>query len=231
MKNKLIITLLILFAGSLYVYSQTGKEILQKSINAMGVDKQASAKSTYMESVTSVMGQTVPMKVWKAEPKYRIESSQMGQNVIIVFNGTKGWMSMAGNVMEMPEDRVNSVKSQSSTPTDAFIGLLNNDSIKIEKVGKARIEGVTAYNLKITDADGTVSNMYINTNTYLPVKMKTSKSETGDVEVFFKNYKEFDGVKMPTKMIVKMQGMEITMEIKDFKINPTMDDSLFSKPE
>lgn len=231
MKNKLIAALLLLFAGSLYVYSQTGKEILQKSINVMGVEKQASAKSTFMESITSVMGQNVPMKIWKEKPKIRIESSQMGQNVIIVYNGKNGWMSMAGQVMEMPEDRINSVKSQSSTPTDAFTGLINNDSVKIEKVGKVRVEGVTAYNIKITDTDGTVSNMYINTNTYLPVKMTTSNSKAGNVVVLFKNYKEFDGVKMPGKMIIKVQGQEMTMEIKDFKLNPSIDDSLFEKPE
>ena len=232
MKNKLFIVLLIIFVGSLSAYSQTGEEILKKSLKAMGSEKTANANSTYMETEISVMGQNIPMKIWKQEPKFRMESSQMGQNMIFVFNGTKGWMSMSGKVMEMPADKIEQMKAQSSNPTDEFSKLIDNDSVKIEKVGKSRVEGVIAYNLKITAPNNSVSNMYINSNTFLPVKItSTNPKAGGEVVVLFKNYKELDGVKMPSKMLIKAQGMEMTMKIVDYKLNPKIDDSRFNKPE
>ncbi len=232
MKNKLFIVLLIIFVGSLSAYSQTGEEILKKSLKAMGSENTANAKSTYMELEISIMGQNIPMKIWKQEPKFRIESSQMGQNMIFVFDGTNGWMSMAGQVMEMPVDKIDQMKSQSSNPTDEFSKFIDNDSIKIEKVGKSKVEGVIAYNLKITAPNNIVSNMYINSDTFLPVKITSNNSEAGgEVVVLFKNYKEFDGVKMPSKMLIKAQGMEITRNVLDYKLNPKIDDSRFDKPE
>jgi outer membrane lipoprotein-sorting protein len=230
MYNKLLTAILILFVATAAVYAESAEEIFNKSIAATGADKEGSIKSSYMEIAVSVMGMEIPSKVWKSGDKFRLESNQMEQDIVVTYNGKKGWTKMAGNVMEMPADQVQQTQKQTEPPVNPLKDIQNQEGIKIEKAGKTKIDGVTTFNIKVTDKDGKVSNFYIDSKTYLIVKM-TGTSERGPIEVKFKEYKDFDGIKMPTKILVSVGGMEMTTSVKDFKVNPDINDSLFEKPE
>lgn len=230
MYNKLLTAILILFVASAAVYAESADDIFKKSIAASGGDKINNLKSSYMEISMSVMGMEMPSKVWKKGEKFRLEANQMGQDVVVTYNGKKAWAKMAGNVVEMPDDQLAQTQKQTEPPVNPLKDIQNQEGVKIEKVGKAKIDGVTTYNIKVTDKEGEVSNFYINSKTYLLVKM-TGTSERGPIEVQFKEYKDFDGIKMPTKILVNVGGMSMTTNVKDFKINPDLKDSLFEKPE
>ncbi len=229
MKHRFLTTIFLLFAVSSLMFAKTGEEILDKTMEAMGGNKFKDAKTTFVQTTTTVMGMTMPSKSYQKGEKYRIETSQMGQDVIITFNGEKGWMKMGDNVMEMPADKVEQGRSQAEPMISGFKRKIDEEGIKIEKVGKSKIDGVNAYHIKLTDNDGQVTHLYINSNNYLIIKM-TASSEQGDVEVLFDDYKDFDGVKLPSKTTIKASGMEIVSVIEDYKINPDLEDSLFEKP-
>ncbi len=230
MYNKLLTAILILFVASAAVYAKSAEEIIDKSIAAVGGDKIDNLKASFMEISMNVMNMEIPSKVWKAGDKFRLESNNMGQEILVVYNGKKGWLKMAGNVNEMPEAQVEQTRKQIEPPTNPLKSMLKKEGTKVEKVGKVKIDGVTAFNIKITEKDGTVSNFFINSKTYLVMKM-TGKSERGPVEIHFKDYKDYDGIKMPAKIEINAGGMSMTMTIKEFKPNPKIKSSLFEKPK
>ena len=229
MKNKILTTIFLLFAVTALMFAKSGKEILDQTIEAMGGANLSNVNSSFMQMTTSVMGMTMPTKSYKKGDKYRLETNQMGQDVVVTFNGEKGWMKMGEQVMEMPAEKVDQTRSQTEPMINGFKDKINEEGIKIEKVGKSKIDGITAYHIKMTDKDGQVTHLYINSANYLIVKM-TANSDKGELEILFKDYKDFDGVKVPVKTVIKASGMEIVSTIEDYQINPDLNDSLFEKP-
>jgi outer membrane lipoprotein-sorting protein len=229
MKNKILTTIFLLFAVTALMFAKSGKEILDQTIEAMGGANLSNVNSSFMQMTTSVMGMTMPTKSYKKGDKYRLETNQMGQDVVVTFNGEKGWMKMGEQVMEMPAEKVDQTRSQTEPMINGFKDKINEEGIKIEKVGKSKIDGITTYHIKMTDKDGQVTHLYINSANYLIVKM-TANSDKGELEILFKDYKDFDGVKVPVKTVIKASGMEIVSTIEDYQINPDLNYSLFEKP-
>jgi outer membrane lipoprotein-sorting protein len=171
------------------------------------------------------MGMTMYMK----KPSFRLEQNMMGQDMIMVFDGTNGWMKSPQGTQELTPEQLEQMKAQSDV-NSMNLYAFKEKGYTIEKVGKEKIDGVTVFNLKITDKEGKVSNLYIDAEKYLAVKL-TSDTEAGNAEILFVDYKKFDCILMPSKMTIKAGGMEMAMKIEDYKCNPKIDDSKFKKPE
>jgi hypothetical protein len=89
------------------------------------------------------------------------------------------------------------------------------------------------YNLKVTNKNGSVKNYYIDAEKYLIKQVKASAVSMGqEVNVTQKmvEYKDFDGIKIATKIISEtpMGNAEIVME--EVELDTDIDDSIFSKP-
>jgi len=221
----------VMIISSFVLFSQSVDEIIEKSIEASGgKEMYENMKSSYMLMSMQVMGMEMKMKMYYQEPKVRIEQEGMGQNTVVVFNGEKGWMLANGAVQEMPLEQIEQMKNQNSANAASLWHVAKQEDVKIEKVGKTKVDGVTAFNLKITDKEGNESNVFIDASTYQMIKMKMN-SEAGEMEMFFTEYKTFDGYTMPTKYTVNVQGMKVESNIVEFKMNPDFDESLFAKPE
>jgi len=230
MFNRALSIFAIMMISSLSLMSQTVDEIIEKSIEAAGGKAVfENMKSSYMLMSMQVMGMEMKMKMYFQEPKVRIEQEGMGQNMVVVFDGEKGWMKNQGMVEEIPQEQIEEMKSQSSANAASLWHIRKQEGINIEKVGKTKVDGVSAYNLKITDKEGKVSNVYLDASTYHMVKMKMS-SEAGEMEMFFSELKTFNGYTMPTKYTVNVQGMKVESNIVEFEMNPKLDNSLFDKP-
>lgn len=234
MYYKLLSSIIILIFSSLAIMSQSVDEILDKSIEASGgVKAFENVKTTYSVIKMEVMGMEMKMKLYtKAPDKSRVEQSVMGQEIVVVFDGEKGWMNnpMAGGVTEVPVDQIDQIKRQNSSNSSNLWDWRKREGVTIEKIGKVRLDGASVYHLKVTEKDGTESNIYLDANTYLMTKL-TMPSEAGDVEIKFLDYKDYDGFKMASRFVTEAMGMEVIATMEEYKINIPVDDSLFAKPE
>lgn len=234
MYYKLLSSVILLIFSSLAIMSQTVDEILDKSIEASGGAKAfENIKTSYSVIKMEVMGMDMKMKMYyKAPNKSRVEQNVMGQEIVVVIDGEKGWMKnpMAGGVTEIPIDQIEQVKKQNSTNNSTLWDLRKKEGVTIEKVGKVRLDGTSAYHLKVTEKDGTVSNIYIDADTYLMSKL-SMPSEAGDIEIKFLDYKNYDGFKMASRFTTEAMGMEVIATLEEYKINVPVEESMFSKPE
>ena len=228
---KMFSAIIILVISSLSMMSQSVDEIIQKSIDASGGKDALSMKSSIIKMSMNAMGMDMAMTMYTKKPAFRLVQNVMGQEIIVIFDGEKGWMKspMAGGVQDLSPEQIEQMKSNADVNSMSLYAYKEKGST-IEKVGKEKLDGVTVYNLKITEKDGTISNLYIDADKFIALKM-VSNPPSGQAEIFFNDYKKMDCVLMPSKLVIKTGGMEVTMNVEDYKCNAKIEDSMFTKPE
>ncbi len=99
-------------------------------------------------------------------------------------------------------------------------------------MGKVNADGKEAYKIKLTSKDGSVKNYFIDAKTNLIFKVKAKISAGGqeiEVDQLLSDYKDFDGIKMATKMESKTPMGNVSITVIEFKINEKFDDSVFGQ--
>ncbi len=100
---------------------------------------------------------------------------------------------------------------------------------------EAEVDGKPCYVLRMTRKSDNVEYEYYSVETGLKVKSKiTAETPMGAIplETFYSDYKDFSGVKHPTKMTQKLpNGMEIVIKVSKFEANPQFAEGTFDLPE
>ncbi len=104
---------------------------------------------------------------------------------------------------------------------------------KAETVGVENVEGEDCYKVVLTPNEGKPETAYFSKKTGLEVKRTTTAvSPMGEmqVEAIASNYKDFDGILEPTKVVQKVAGQELVMTIQSIKVNPEIPADKFEPP-
>jgi hypothetical protein len=142
-----------------------------------------------------------------------------------VCNGVKGYQSMQGQKKDLEEQELKDAIAE------AFIFPvqgMNNDKYTLGNTEK--VEGTEYYTIQ--SKSGNKSTVYyFNTKTYLLEIEEMSMNEGGQSQTMtreFKDYKNYEGVMVPGKIIMK-GGMPFPLEliISEIKVNKSFDESIF----
>lgn len=104
---------------------------------------------------------------------------------------------------------------------------------KAETAGVETIDGEECYKVVLTPPDGKPETSYYQKKSGLVVKTTmTAVNQMGEIPVdeSFSDYKNFDGVLMPTKLTQHAAGQEITMTIDSVKVNQPIPAGKFDLP-
>lgn len=232
--NKLLVATLTAFV-SISSYAQTVDEIVDKHIAAMGgADKLKGVSTIVIERTLAVQNMEIPNKTTVVVGKaLRTESSVMGNSMVQVVEGATGWMirpAMMGGTGD-PEDMPAEMVKQQAGQLDPFGELYNykEKGNKVELVGKEKVEKDDAYHLKVTTKDGQVMEQYIDANTFMLTKLKTTINGQ-DGEIMFSDYKEVEGIKMANTMDMTSQMGALTFITNKVTVNAKVDEAIFKKP-
>lgn len=234
MKRTFILTVLMLFAfiGS---HAQSLDDVLKKHYAATGQEKLAAVKTFYVKAKISVMGMDMPMTIQMKKPdKFRIEMEAMGQKIIQAYDGENGWMQnpMAGaGTTDLKGPELKQAMSQADLEGELYNYEKKGHSAEL--LGKVNADGKEAYKIKLTNADGTVKDYFIDAGTYLINKIKVtieSMGQTVDVETKVSEYKDINGIKMGSKMEISTPMGNQSMVMEEIKLDESMDDSIFARP-
>jgi hypothetical protein len=104
---------------------------------------------------------------------------------------------------------------------------------KVENAGIEKVNGEDAYKIVATPDKGKPETTYYSKATGLALKTKkVATTQMGDIEVesSVSDYKEFGGIKVPTKVQQSAAGQEFTVTIEDVAVNPEIPASRFALP-
>lgn len=221
--------------------------LLDKALKAMGgADKLADLKLVRWKGNASfdINGMQIELTHqggFQGEDKFRLEGTAtangMTNSGLLVVNGDKAWVSAgAGRVNEIPKKQA-AVFTQffSAARVPFALASLKDKKCELSHLGEVKLDerpalGVTAARKGRPDV-----NVFLDKETGLPVKVETRLTDfTGNevaLEMRLSDYKEFEGLKLFSKVAFKVGEVEFATELSEVRREEMADDSLFAKPE
>lgn len=233
-------------------HAQTADDIIGKYVDAIGgADKLKALQSVYTETVAVMQnGFEINTKVYKVQGKlFRSEVDFGRGSMTMIVTDKEGWFTNPRNdgaFEALPGEAVtNQQKELDILPLFNYAA----KGSQAELVGKETINGVEAYNIKLTNKAGKSVNYFIdNKNWYIirTVEKGTMgggmfgggggggnrRQEEVEIKIDYSDFKKTsDGYVFP--MAVSRPGMggaTVTTNVEKIEINKTIDPKLF-KPE
>ena len=218
--------------------AQTADDVIQKYSKAMGGLAAFNAIKT-MKTTGTITTQGVDLALTSQIINGRAVRSDvqaMGQSVINSYKDGKGWKinPFAGvtTVTDMTPEELIDFKSQSMIASQLMDYKLRGH--KVELQGQEDVEGVKTYKIKLTNKDDNkVTTYFISVTDNIIVKSVSTRQLQGqdiEIETFYSDIKDFNGLKFPMLRIQKMQG-QVFQEIKiaTIEFNVPIDEKIFDK--
>lgn len=224
-----------LFAAINYAHAQNLDEVLDKHFKAVGQEKLLEKQTYSVKATIQQMGMELPMEMKMKRPnKFRMEMEMQGQKMIQAYDGEKGWM-IAPWISSEPQDLSGPQLDQAMEQAniDGELYNYNKKGTTAALLGKVNVDGSPMFNIKLTDKEGNAKNYFIDAESYLVRKVKAKVSAQGqevEVEQNMSDYKNFDGIMMPTKIESKSPMGTANILFEDITFGESFDDSLFKKP-
>ena len=168
----------------------------------------------------------------------RLEIAFRGQTAVQVYDGKEGWKlrPFLGRREVEPYDAEELRQAAQQADLD---GHLINYAAKGSKVvleGTEKVDGRDAYNIKVTLANGQVRHVWVDTDSYLDVKVDGTRRMDGTLRpvwTYLRDYRSVNGLMVPHLLETVVDGVSGSEKIvvERVNINPTLADARFAKPD
>ena len=211
------------------------KTLIAKADQAMGgraaMDKHTSLHQTGTISI-AVANITGALEIWRAKPALFVQKQSLGMlgDISTGFNGTVAWgnSSQAGAQL-LDGDAATEVKNNA----DFFADFYDPSKVKsAETVALMDFEGKKAYEVKIIRLNDSESRNYFDAETGLRIGQTSRVSMQGqtiDQTAVIGEYKEFGGLKIPTKIVRKLGMADVVLEVTSVEFDK-VEPSAFALP-
>jgi hypothetical protein len=228
-------------AGGPSAVTLTAEQIVDRSVEVRG-GLQAWRKIAtiiwvgHLESERSPVP-SLPFQLEEKRPgKSRFEITEPSQRSLRVFNGVGGWKMKLGQDgrPEVKPLTVQEVKFASAAP--GLEGPLidfraRGSTVQLE--GSEELDGRKSYRIGVTLTTGDHQTVWIDANSFLESRFdRTTYGSTGPkgvVTVRYRDYKEIEGIAMPSLIEISgaAAGKPDRMVIEKVALNPPIDDREF----
>lgn len=216
-------------------------EVVEKAIKAHGGTEalnKATTRSRTGEGVVTIGGETrlTTEEIVQFPDRCRVVLELQQRNrIILVLNGDKGWTQAGGTTQEMAKTALKEKQEELYVWWLMNLTPLVKDEFQLKPLADVKVHDSDASVVGVSRKDSPDVRLFFDKKSGLLVKIARRAKESGLVvnkEYFFSDHKEFDGVKMPTKEIVLLNG---TVKMSDFKFDnykvlSRVEDKVFEKP-
>jgi outer membrane lipoprotein-sorting protein len=221
---------------------QTVDELIAKSLEARGgLDKLRAIQSIRMTgkmSASSPMGpMELPMVIEMKRPaSFRADITVQGTLAVQAYDGTTAWGISpmgTGQAEALPAEAAKEMADQADL--DGPLVDYRAKGHQVELLGKEKAEGSDAYKLKVTKKDGDIEYIFLDAESYLPVRVEAKRLVRGteiEGESTLGEYKEAGGFLWPYSIqnVAKGRPEEQSITVEKIEINPAIDDARFKMP-
>ncbi len=219
--------------------AQTADQVIAKSLEARGgLDKLKAVHSIRMTGRMSVGADDLAMVVEMKRPhEVRVETSGRGKTAVQAYDGKTAWgipPTGSGRAEVLPSDLANAIAEQADI--DGPLVDYQAKGNRVELVGReGKVDGRSAFKLKVTRKDGAVAYYFLDTRSYLPIRVEATRTVHGRVmeaEGTMGDYRQAGGFLWPHRLENGAKGMpdKQVITIDKIEINPPLDDARFKMP-
>jgi outer membrane lipoprotein-sorting protein len=175
----------------------------------------------------------------KRPHKSRIEIEFQNDKAIQVYDGSNGWKFRPflgrNDVEPFTADELHTASLEPELDGPLVDYAVKGTRVDLE--GVEQVEGRDAYKLKLTMKGGHVRHLWVDTQSFLEVKIEgTPRRMDGKmrpVEIYYRDYKNVNGLMVPYVLETTVEGVKQShkMTIESVLVNPKLDDSLFVAPK
>jgi len=243
----LVIVLVCSLVGPIRADDKAARAILEKAIKAVGGEERLikssamiwKAKGTFAagETESGFTGQVIVQGLDHFRSTFEGKFADNPFKVVTVLSGDKGWRKVMDNSVIMDATALASEKqSLYLLITPLTLLPLRGKGFQLEADGEEMVGKVAAVVLKGTGPDGKDFALYFDKKTGFPIKqvakVTSSMGEEFTQERLYGDYKVFDGIKRPTKIVTKRERQKfVEEEITEFKIVNEVDSATFAEPK
>jgi len=211
-------------------------QILDKYLQAIG------GKAAVQRVTSMVMKGTFEVPAFGANGTIERYAKAPNKFVIVVeiggfgtvqqgFNGTVGWAQDPQNGMR---DLSGKELAQTRREADLYRDIRFKEIFpKMTVIGKDKVADRDVYGVEATPADGAPEKMYFDAQSALLVRTDQTAYNAGEevpTQVFLEDYKEVDGLKVPTTIRQTNPNITFTIKFSELKSNVPVEDAKFNKP-
>jgi len=235
--KKLFILFLFISVTS---WAQNAEQVIQNYFKVLGGEKLQNVQSIKQIGVMQSGGVDIPIESYQNKNGQMFSKlTMMGSPIIAVaFDGKKGFVfdNTTWGYKDIPDSLASDFRDKAKNMFGYFYNYKEKGH-KVKYLGKQKYNGQTYDKVELILAkpvDGGVKNIiaYFNPETHL-LDLVEVKKDGHLVITETKDFKNFDGIKFPTKIVTKVDGVPaMTLNSKEIKINPPKPDtSIFMKPK
>jgi hypothetical protein len=236
------IGMLLVLAGPAKASEKEAREIVDRAIKMQGgaaaLARAAQCKRTDTGTQT-LQGRDVPFTSYVARSlpekvRLQIELNRKVKTTI-VLNGDKAWQSDGGApAVQLLSQRVRELREEAYLWWLTTLVPLTKPGVTLSTVPDIKVDGEAAAGVKVVFRGHHDVRMYFSKRNGSLVKVECQATEGGvkvDKEYFYSGYREFDGAKLHTKEIVKVNGQKWTaFAISDYSFPEKIEGGTFNKP-
>ena len=209
-----------------FAMSSVGK---MQPASRMEMDKAQAEKQVQLPFTTEM----------KRGRKSRVELEFAGKTAIQVYDGSNGWLVrpyLNRNDVE-PFSAAQLQSESQSAEIDGYLVDYAAKGNKVELAGVEQVEGKDAYKLKVTQKSGDVKYIWIDSQSFLDVRVsgpqRRMDGKMRNVYVYQRDFRSVSGVMIPYTLETAVEGYRDTHKtvLESVVINPKLDDTLFTKPQ
>jgi hypothetical protein len=215
-------------------------EVIEKAIKAHGgADglNKAQVRSRTGEGVFSLGGETrfTTEETVSFPDRCRVVLEPQRARIILVLNGNQGWNQPGGMTQELSKEELKLRKEELYVWWLMNLTPLLKDEFQLKPLAGAKVNGEAASVVQVSHKDFPDARLFFDNKSGLLVKIARRATEAGvsvTKEYYYGDHKEFDGVRMPTKEMIVLNGNTKYSEVKfnNYKVLSRVEDKLFEKP-
>lgn len=218
---------------------QTVDDVITKNIAARGgIDKLKNLKTVRQTGKFHIQDfQADFLQENKRPNMVREEITIQGMSDVTAYDGKTGWHISPFEGRKDPEllseDDLKGIVEDSDI--EGQLVDYKEKGYKAELVGHDSVEGTDCYKIKLTLKNGDIRLYYLDTDSYLELKIETQRMIRGALqyrETLYGDYEQVDGIYFPFAIESSEKGdpNRVKVTIEKVEVNIPLPDSLFSLP-
>jgi hypothetical protein len=240
--NKIVLLLVFIFFSPVWLHAQSADEIINKYVVFIGGEKNwKKIKTLTTSGKYNYGGQEFPFRSYAKAPNlYKFIVPLEGKYYAQAFDGEKGWKIDAFKNETTPTiltgNPARSMANEADVElSDPFVDYKRKGHT-ISLAGKDQVEGKDCIGVELIRANGGGAETYYFDAATGVLVMKLSPSKNSELQgtmlnIFYSDYRDVNGIKIPFKVISKSNDqliLEATTEKAE--VNSKMDDRIFQAP-